>query len=178
MKQPTNGDERATADEARHLRPSSEKYDPGQPPVLFLRHGAAWPGHLRVLPGPARGRRRSCYGYTPVASSQLPTRRMLKKERSRRGARTGADLGTGGTMYHRAKRQGRAWLRGHFPYNEFTISRFAAGAHRACDRGTMPYAPLRRTDRVARTSGRGTRSGEARGGAQARGAGWGRTRGQ
>ena len=49
--------------------------------------------------------------------------------------------GAGGTKYHRAKRQGRAWLRGHFPYNEFTISRCAAGAHRACARGTM----LRRT---------------------------------
>ena len=29
--------------------------------------------------------------------------------------------GAGGTKYHRAKRQGRAWLRGHFPYNEFTV---------------------------------------------------------
>ena len=46
--------------------------------------------------------------------------------------------GAGVTKYHRAKRQGRAWLRGHFPYNEFTISRCAAGAHRACARrGTM-----------------------------------------
>ena len=53
--------------------------------------------------------------------------------------------GAGGTKYHRAKRQGKAWLRGHFPYNEFTISRCAAGAHRACARGTMPRAPLRRT---------------------------------
>ena len=35
--------------------------------------------------------------------------------------------GAGGTKYHRAKRQGRAWLRGHFPYNEFTISRCAQG---------------------------------------------------
>ena len=37
------------------------------------------------------------------------------------------------------------WPRGHFPYNEFTISRCAAGAHLACARGTMPRAPLGRT---------------------------------
>ena len=37
------------------------------------------------------------------------------------------------------------WPRGHFPYNEFTIFRCAAGAHLACARGTMPRAPLRRT---------------------------------
>ena len=30
---------------------------------------------------------------------------------------------------HRTERRGRAWLRGHFPYNAFTISRCAAGAH-------------------------------------------------
>ena len=36
-------------------------------------------------------------------------------------------------------------MRGHFPYNEFTISRCAAGAHLACGRGTMPRAPLGRT---------------------------------
>jgi hypothetical protein len=34
------------------------------------------------------------------------------------------------------------WPRGHFPYNEFTISRCAAGAHLACAKGgTMPRAP-------------------------------------
>ena len=40
------------------------------------------------------------------------------------------------------------WPRGHFPYNEFTISRCAAGAHLACARGTMPRAPLGRTGLV------------------------------
>ena len=39
-------------------------------------------------------------------------------------------------------------MRGHFPYNEFTISRYAAGAHLACGRGTMPRAPLGRTGLV------------------------------
>lgn len=41
------------------------------------------------------------------------------------------------------------WPRGHFPYNEFTISRCAAGAHLACARGTMPRAPLGRTGLVS-----------------------------
>ena len=31
--------------------------------------------------------------------------------------------------------------RGHFPYNDFTSSRCAAGVHRACARGTMPRSP-------------------------------------
>ena len=57
---------------------------------------------------------------------------------------------------------GAAWLRGHFPYNEFTIFRCAAGAHRACARGTMPRAPLRRTGlpqyRAREPRGRGSRS--------------------
>ena len=131
---------------ARHLRPRFQK---GAHVDTFLMMAIVLDLQARatsVYYDPA------CTRSTPVAlrphtraSSQLPTRRMLKKERSRRGARTGADLGTGGTMYHRAKRQGRAWLRGHFPYNEFAISRCAAGAHRACARGTMPRAPLRRT---------------------------------
>ena len=43
---------------------------------------------------------------------------------------------------HRTKRRGQGWVRGHFPYNEFTISHCATGAQRACGRGTMPRAPL------------------------------------
>ena len=33
-------------------------------------------------------------------------------------------------------------MRGHFPYNEFTMFRCAAGAHLACARGIVPHAPL------------------------------------
>ena len=44
---------------------------------------------------------------------------------------------------------------GHFPYNEFTISRCAAGAHRACARGTMPRAPLGRTGLIFTKGGFG-----------------------
>ena len=35
---------------------------------------------------------------------------------------------------------GAGVVESHFPYNEFTISRCAAGAHLACGRGTMPRA--------------------------------------
>ena len=56
---------------------------------------------------------------------------------------------------HRTKRRGQGWLGGHFPYNEFTISRCAAGAHRACARGTMPRAPLGRTGLIFTKGGFG-----------------------
>ena len=62
----------------------ARRHDRGRRRTLFLRPGTEPRGRATSVyyPGPARDRRRLRYGYTPVASSQLPTRRMLNKERT------------------------------------------------------------------------------------------------